>query len=150
MEAKLEKKVDHLMTLPGITGVCVADSNGLALSSRGSLKADAAPVGSQLLTLCSQIEPSSPVPPQVTLLGDHGKVGDIHVLYYIFAIKLIVFPACITPYSCMGQAKPNSCIIVLKMSRAPGGNKGLASALQMQLPYPSLSSYMRTVLKVSD
>ncbi|KAL6727609.1 hypothetical protein Aduo_009472 [Ancylostoma duodenale] len=84
MESKLEKKVDHLMTLPGVTGVCVADSNGLALSSRGSLKAEVAPVGSQLLTLCSQLEPSSPVPPQVTLLSDHGKVCTFHPFYYVF------------------------------------------------------------------
>ncbi|EPB76978.1 hypothetical protein ANCCEY_03946 [Ancylostoma ceylanicum] len=88
------------MTLPGITGVCVADSNGLALSSRGSLKADAAPVGSQLLTLCSQIEPSSPVPPQVTLLGDHGKVtvpcdGDsVTVFELIRYVKEVMLKDC--------------------------------------------------------
>ncbi|KAK6741024.1 hypothetical protein RB195_009089 [Necator americanus] len=74
MESMMEKKVDHLMTLPGINGVCIADSNGLSLSSRGSLKAEFAPLGSQLLNLCSQLEPSSSIPPQVTLLSDHSKV----------------------------------------------------------------------------
>lgn len=35
---------------------------------------DVAPLASQLITLCSQIEPMNPVVPQITLTGDHGKV----------------------------------------------------------------------------
>ncbi|CAJ0600092.1 unnamed protein product [Cylicocyclus nassatus] len=74
MESKLEKRVEEIMSMPGITGVCVADSNGLSLSAKGSLKAEVAPLGSQLLTLCSLMEPASALPPQVSLLSDHGKV----------------------------------------------------------------------------
>ncbi|EYC04043.1 hypothetical protein Y032_0090g2382 [Ancylostoma ceylanicum] len=57
---------------------------------------------------------------------------------------------CNIPYSCLGQAKLDSCIIVLKILRASRKNKNLASVLQMQPPYLNLSSYMRTLLKVSD
>ncbi|KIH43847.1 hypothetical protein ANCDUO_26141 [Ancylostoma duodenale] len=95
------------MTLPGVTGVCVADSNGLALSSRGSLKAEVAPVGSQLLTLCSQLEPSSPVPPQVTLLSDHGKVCTFHPFYYVFVSELMFFFFAIAHRSCTSTSVPN-------------------------------------------
>ncbi|EYB95844.1 hypothetical protein Y032_0155g3051 [Ancylostoma ceylanicum] len=42
------------------------------------------------------------------------------------------------------------CFSVLKILSAPRGNKGLTSVLQLQPPYPDLSSYMGTILKVSD
>ncbi|VDO94009.1 unnamed protein product [Heligmosomoides polygyrus] len=74
MESMMEKRIDHLMAQPGVVGVCVSDANGLPLSARGSLNTDVAPLASQLITLCSQIEPMNPVVPQITLTGDHGKV----------------------------------------------------------------------------
>ncbi|XGW13410.1 hypothetical protein V3C99_000053 [Haemonchus contortus] len=74
MESLVEKKIDQLMAQPGIVGVCVSDANGLSLSSKGSLKPEVAPLASQLLTFCSQLEPSGSVPPVVCVTSDHGKV----------------------------------------------------------------------------
>ncbi|KAK5971991.1 Ubiquitin modifier 1 [Trichostrongylus colubriformis] len=74
MESLMDKKIDQLMGQPGMAGVCVADANGLPLSARGSLKPDVAPLASQLLTFCSQLEPSSSVTPEIVLSGDHNKV----------------------------------------------------------------------------
>ncbi|KAE9420059.1 hypothetical protein Angca_005702 [Angiostrongylus cantonensis] len=75
MELSMENKIDHLMERPGTLGVCVSDASGLSLSTRGSLKSDVASLGSQLLTLCSQLEPSSGVIPEVYLLSDNCKVS---------------------------------------------------------------------------
>ncbi|VDO42806.1 unnamed protein product [Haemonchus placei] len=75
MESLMEKKIDQLMGQPGMVGVCVSDANGLSLSSKGSLKPEVAPLASQLLTFCSQLEPSSSVPPVVSVTSDHGKVS---------------------------------------------------------------------------
>ncbi|EYC06963.1 hypothetical protein Y032_0073g799 [Ancylostoma ceylanicum] len=57
---------------------------------------------------------------------------------------------CNIPDSFMGQAKPGSCIIVLKMLRASRRNKNLAGAVHVQPPYLNLSSYMGTILKISE
>uniref|UniRef100_A0A0K0DKM3 Ubiquitin-related modifier 1 n=1 Tax=Angiostrongylus cantonensis TaxID=6313 RepID=A0A0K0DKM3_ANGCA len=72
------------MERPGTLGVCVSDASGLSLSTRGSLKSDVASLGSQLLTLCSQLEPSSGVIPEVYLLSDNCK-------YFLFR-SVIVCP----------------------------------------------------------
>nr|CDJ93190.1 unnamed protein product [Haemonchus contortus] len=74
MESLMEKKIEQLMGQPGMVGVCVSDANGLSLSSKGSLKPEVAPLASQLLTFCSQLEPSGSVPPVVSVTSDHGKV----------------------------------------------------------------------------
>ncbi|VDL84435.1 unnamed protein product [Nippostrongylus brasiliensis] len=74
MESLMETKIDHLMAHSGVVGVCVADANGLPMSARGTLNGEIAPMAAQLITLCSQLEPSNPTPPQVTLMAEHAKV----------------------------------------------------------------------------
>ncbi|KAK6019191.1 hypothetical protein OSTOST_15183 [Ostertagia ostertagi] len=82
MESLMEKKIDLLMGQPGVVGVCVCGANGLPLSAKGSLKPDVAPLASQLLAFCSQLEPTSSVSPEVSLVSDHGKVcSSIQFLY---------------------------------------------------------------------
>ncbi|KAK6054895.1 hypothetical protein COOONC_07599 [Cooperia oncophora] len=75
MESLMEKEIDLLMGQTGVLGVCVSDASGLPLSAKGSLKPEVAPLASQLLTFCSQLEPSNSVSPTVCLTSEHSKIA---------------------------------------------------------------------------
>ncbi|CAJ0962617.1 unnamed protein product, partial [Mesorhabditis belari] len=72
MESSLDQALDNALIAPEIDGVCVIDSNGFCIASKGTLSSEGSAVYKQILMAATRMDRTSGHP-TITLTTESGE-----------------------------------------------------------------------------